>query len=44
VARCGLALQFGASSAGHQDPGATSCYLIFDSFARTYRRLRPPPR
>jgi dihydroxyacetone kinase-like protein len=44
VARCGLALQFGASSAGHQDPGATSCYLIFDSFARTYRRLRPQGR
>jgi dihydroxyacetone kinase-like protein len=44
VARCGLALQFGPASAGHQDPGATSCYLIFDSFVRTYRRLRPQAR
>ncbi len=44
VARCGLALQFGPASAGHQDPGATSCYLIFDSFVHTYRRLRPQAR
>ena len=44
VARCGLALQFGPASAGHQDPGATSCYLIFDSFVRTYRRLHPQAR
>lgn len=44
LAHCGLALQFGPASAGHQDPGATSCYLIFDSFVRTYRRLRPQAR
>lgn len=44
VARCGLALQFGPASAGHQDPGATSCALIFESLVRTYRRLRPAAR
>lgn len=35
VARRGLAMQFGAASVGHQDPGATSCYLLFDSLRRT---------
>jgi dihydroxyacetone kinase-like protein len=39
IARCGLAMQYGAASAGHQDPGATSCYLLFDSLVRTYRQL-----
>lgn len=41
VARCGLAMQYGPASAGHQDPGATSCYLMFDSAVRTFRRLHP---
>jgi dihydroxyacetone kinase-like protein len=41
VARCGLAMQFGNASAGHQDPGATSCYLIFDSALMTLRRYPP---
>lgn len=44
VARCGLALQYGAASAGHQDPGATSCWLMFDSAVRTFRRLYPTAR
>jgi dihydroxyacetone kinase-like protein len=39
IARRGLAMQYGAASAGHQDPGATSCYLIFDSAVRTVKRL-----
>jgi dihydroxyacetone kinase-like protein len=29
VARRGLALRLGERSRGHQDPGATSCYLLF---------------
>jgi len=28
VARCGLAMRYGSRSAGHQDAGATSCYLL----------------
>lgn len=39
VARRGLAIQFGAASIGQQDPGATSCYLLFDSMLQTYRRV-----
>jgi dihydroxyacetone kinase-like protein len=31
VARRGLALRLGERSRGHQDPGATSCYLLFRS-------------
>jgi dihydroxyacetone kinase-like protein len=38
VARRGLAMQYGPASSGHQDPGATSCYLLFDSAVRTLRR------
>jgi dihydroxyacetone kinase-like protein len=41
VAHRGLAMQYGPASAGHQDPGATSCYLMLDSAARTFRRLCP---
>lgn len=44
VARRGLALQYGLASAGHQDPGATSCYLIFDSAVRTLQRHCPHAR
>ena len=44
VARCGLAMQYGAASAGHQDPGATSCYLMFDSMLRTFQRVYPQAR
>ncbi|MCJ7710579.1 MAG: dihydroxyacetone kinase subunit L [Chloroflexi bacterium] len=29
IARRGLALRLGERSRGHQDPGATSCYLLF---------------
>jgi len=39
VARCGLAMQYGERSAGHQDPGATSCYLLLNSIQRTIMRL-----
>jgi phosphoenolpyruvate---glycerone phosphotransferase subunit DhaL len=38
VARRGLAMQYGPASAGHQDPGATSCYLLLDSAVRTIQR------
>jgi dihydroxyacetone kinase-like protein len=41
VARRGLAMQYGAASAGHQDPGATSCYLMLDSALRTFQRCCP---
>ena len=39
VAKRGLAMQYGAASAGKQDPGATSCYLMFESMVRTLERL-----
>jgi dihydroxyacetone kinase-like protein len=38
IARRGLAMQYGTASINHQDPGATSCYLLFDSILRTFRR------
>ncbi len=41
VAHRGLAMQYGLASKGHQDPGATSCYLILDSALRTMQRLCP---
>jgi dihydroxyacetone kinase-like protein len=44
VARCGLAMQYGPGSAGHQDPGATSCYLMFDAAVRTFRQMCPQAR
>lgn len=37
VARRGLAMQYGPASIGHQDPGATSCYLLFESLWQTVR-------
>ncbi len=39
VARCGLAMQYGERSAGHQDAGATSCYLLLNSILNTVLRL-----
>lgn len=39
IARRGLAMQYGPASANHQDPGATSCYLLFDSLLQTFRRV-----
>ena len=44
VARCGLALQYGPASAGHADPGAASCALLWESALRTFRRLYPLAR
>lgn len=38
VARRGLAMQYGSASVGHQDPGATSCYLLFESLYKTVRQ------
>ncbi|HYO43397.1 MAG TPA: dihydroxyacetone kinase subunit DhaL [Candidatus Limnocylindrales bacterium] len=38
VARRGLALRLGERSRGHQDPGATSCYLLIRSLLATGRR------
>ena len=39
-ARCGLALRYGPRSIGHQDPGATSCYLILDALATAWEQRR----
>jgi dihydroxyacetone kinase-like protein len=38
VARRGLALRLGDRSRGHQDPGATSCYLLIRALLATGRR------
>jgi dihydroxyacetone kinase-like protein len=38
VARRGLALRLGERSRGHQDPGATSCYLLVRSLLASGRR------
>jgi dihydroxyacetone kinase-like protein len=38
VARRGLAMQYGTASIGHQDPGATSCYLLFESLRQTLQQ------
>ncbi|MCG8478867.1 MAG: DAK2 domain-containing protein, partial [Spirochaetales bacterium] len=35
VAKRGRAKYLGDTSAGHQDAGATSCWLIIDAFARS---------
>jgi dihydroxyacetone kinase-like protein len=40
VARRGLALRLGERSRGHQDPGATSCYLLFRALLAAGRRSR----
>jgi dihydroxyacetone kinase-like protein len=39
VARRGLALRLGERSRGHQDPGATSCYLLVRALLATGRRM-----
>jgi len=35
-ARRGLAMRFGPRSIGHQDPGATSCYLLLDALVTAW--------
>jgi dihydroxyacetone kinase-like protein len=40
VARRGLALRLGERSRGHQDPGATSCYLLFRALLASGRTVR----
>lgn len=42
VARKGRASYLGERSAGHQDPGATSAFLLFDSLARVVNRAAAP--
>lgn len=39
VARRGLALRLGERSRGHQDPGATSCFLIFRAMVPSAGRV-----
>lgn len=39
-ARRGLAMRFGPHSIGHQDPGATSCYLILDALVSAWEQRR----
>ena len=39
VARKGRASYLGERSAGHQDPGATSSYLILDAAANTWKNI-----
>jgi dihydroxyacetone kinase-like protein len=39
-ARCGLAMRYGPRSIGHQDPGATSCYLLLDALVSAWRSHR----
>jgi dihydroxyacetone kinase-like protein len=39
-ARRGLAMRFGPHSIGHQDPGATSCYLILDALVSAWQKRR----
>jgi dihydroxyacetone kinase-like protein len=39
-ARCGLAMRYGTRSIGHQDPGATSCYLIVNALTTAWKRRR----
>lgn len=41
IAHRGLAMQYGLASKGHQDPGATSCYLLLDSAYRTIQKYCP---
>jgi dihydroxyacetone kinase-like protein len=38
IARRGLAMRLGERSRGHQDPGATSCYLLVRALLATGRR------
>ncbi|WP_375753666.1 dihydroxyacetone kinase subunit DhaL [Vibrio sp. HN007] len=37
IAKKGRASYLGERSAGHQDPGATSAYLMFDTFCKTVK-------
>ena len=39
-ARCGLAMRFGPHSIGHQDPGATSCFLLLEALAGAWKSRR----
>lgn len=39
-ARCGLAMRYGPRSIGHQDPGATSCYLLLDALVSAWQSHR----
>jgi dihydroxyacetone kinase-like protein len=39
-ARCGLAMRYGPASIGHQDPGATSCYLLLDALVSAWQSHR----
>lgn len=39
-ARRGLAMRYGPRSMGHQDPGATSCYLLLQALADTWKQRR----
>jgi dihydroxyacetone kinase-like protein len=39
VARKGRASYLGERSAGHQDPGATSTYLIINAAAETWKDI-----
>ncbi len=41
LARCGIAMRFGPRSIGHQDPGATSCYLLVEAIVTAWRQRRP---
>ncbi len=43
VARRGLALRLGERSRGHQDPGATSCFLLVRAIVARDRPDRPRP-
>jgi dihydroxyacetone kinase-like protein len=40
VARCGLAMRLGPRSVGHQDPGATSCYLLLSALVSAWEARR----
>jgi dihydroxyacetone kinase-like protein len=40
-AQRGLALRYGPRSIGHQDPGATSCYLVLDALVTAWQQRRP---
>ena len=39
-AQRGLAMRYGTRSIGHQDPGATSCYLILDALVSAWKQRR----
>lgn len=39
-ARCGLAMRYGPRSIGHQDPGATSCYLLLNALVSAWKQRK----